>query len=160
MEVIKRVGAGALLITVLSAAGVMFPSSASVLVPPAYNLVQNNGTPLTRRTTLNCTTGMTCSDSGGVTTMAATGTGGSVTSVQVAANAPLSVGGTCTVTTRNRAIRVQHYPAHRTLMGTTPEPQLRSTSGNGARTITNRFRLHRSAMLRGAAQPHYPMRTS
>ena len=99
MEVIKRVGAGVLLITVLIAAGVMFPSSASVLVPPAYNLVQNNGTPLTRRTTLNCTTGMTCSDSGGVTTMAATGTGGSVTSVQVAANAPLSVGGTCTVTT-------------------------------------------------------------
>lgn len=51
----------------------------SGIVPAAYNLVQNAGTPLARRTTINFTgAGVTASDSGGVTTVTiAGGTGGS-----------------------------------------------------------------------------------
>jgi len=39
----------------------------SSVIPASYNLVQNAGTPLTRRSTINCTGALTCSDSGGVT---------------------------------------------------------------------------------------------
>jgi hypothetical protein len=57
--------------------------SASSVVTAAYNLVQQAGTPLVARTTLNCSTGMSCSDDAinKVTTLTATGTGGSVTQV-------------------------------------------------------------------------------
>jgi len=56
---------------------------ASGIVQMAYNLVEQAGTPLTMRSTLNCSTGMTCSDDGTnkVTILTATGSGGSVTSV-------------------------------------------------------------------------------
>jgi hypothetical protein len=46
---------------------------ASSVIPASYNLVENNGTPLTRRSTINCTGALTCSDSGGVTVFNATG---------------------------------------------------------------------------------------
>ena len=42
----------------------------------SYNLVENSGTPLTRRTTLNCINGTTCADSGGVTTISSTAIAG------------------------------------------------------------------------------------
>lgn len=35
----------------------------------AYSIVQNSGTPLTRRTTLNCIGGVTCADTGSLTTI-------------------------------------------------------------------------------------------
>lgn len=49
----------------------------------AYNLIQQAGTPLVARTTINCSTGMTCSDDNvnKVTVMTATGSGGSVTNI-------------------------------------------------------------------------------
>lgn len=42
---------------------------ASSIATLAYNLVENAGTPLTRRSTINCTGGLTCSDAGGLTVM-------------------------------------------------------------------------------------------
>lgn len=57
------------------------PTLASTVITYGYNLVQNNGTPLTQRQTLNCGTGMTCSDSGGVTLMTATGSGGTTSTI-------------------------------------------------------------------------------
>lgn len=41
----------------------------SYIQQSSYNLVQNSGTPLTRRTTLNCINGVTCADSGSLTTI-------------------------------------------------------------------------------------------
>jgi hypothetical protein len=69
----------------------------SGIVQTAYNLVQQAGTPLTMRTTLNCSTGMSCSDdaTNKVTVLTAVGSGGSVTSV--ATGCGLS-GGTITTT--------------------------------------------------------------
>jgi hypothetical protein len=49
---------------------------ASSVVPASYNLVQNAGTPLTRRSTLNCINGTTCADTGGVTTISSTAIAG------------------------------------------------------------------------------------
>lgn len=59
------------------------PVWASNIAIASYNLVQNGGTPLTQRSTLNCSTGMSCSDDSvnKVTTLTAVGSGGSVTSV-------------------------------------------------------------------------------
>lgn len=70
---------------------------ASGVTQIAYNLVQNAGTPLARRSTINCTgAGITCSDSGGVTEFnVGAGGGGTVTSV--ATGCGLS-GGTITTT--------------------------------------------------------------
>lgn len=51
---------------------------ASGIMASAYNIVQNAGTPLTVRSTLNCSTGMACSDDAvnKVTVLTATGGGG------------------------------------------------------------------------------------
>jgi len=50
----------------------------SSVIPASYNLVQNAGSPLTRRSTLNCINGVTCADDGTnkVTTISTTAIGG------------------------------------------------------------------------------------
>lgn len=48
--------------------------TASTITQPAYNLIQNAGTPLTRRSTINCTGSLTCSDAGGLTQFTVSGT--------------------------------------------------------------------------------------
>lgn len=64
------------------AVGVLCPTlvSASGITQGAYNLIENAGTPLPKRTTLNCTGAATCSDSGGVTVLNVTAGAGTVTS--------------------------------------------------------------------------------
>jgi len=77
---------------------------ASSISAAAYNLVQNSGTPLTLRTTINCSTGMSCSDDSvnKVTTFTAVGSGGSVTSV-VCGSTTITTTGTCV--TNNQLVR-------------------------------------------------------
>ncbi len=58
---------------------------ASGITQQAYNLIQNSGSPLIRRTTINCTGSLTCSDSGGVTVFNASGGSGGT------AGSPLAV---------------------------------------------------------------------
>ena len=68
------------------------PAAASSLGQLAYMFVQNNGSPLPQRNTINCTGALTCSDAGGKTVFNATGGGGmgnsvtDVTPVTVSAN--------------------------------------------------------------------------
>jgi hypothetical protein len=80
------------------------PVSASGITAAAYNLVQNMGTPLVARTTLNCSTGMSCSDDAinKVTVLTAIGSGGSVTSV-VCGGTTITTTGTCV--TNNQLVR-------------------------------------------------------
>lgn len=71
-----------LLFTLLMFAGVgifLFapdPAWASGIIQSAYTIVENAGTPLTQRNTINCTGSLTCSDSGGKTVFNATSTTG------------------------------------------------------------------------------------
>lgn len=49
---------------------------ASGIVQSAYNLIESAGTPLTKRTTVNFTGTITCTDSGGITVCNGTNSGG------------------------------------------------------------------------------------
>lgn len=65
---------------------------ASGLVASAYNLIQNGGTPLTKRSTLNCVAPVTCADDSmnQVTTVTSSG-GGSATGNAVVSVTPVTV---------------------------------------------------------------------
>lgn len=77
---------------------------ASAIVQQSYNLVQNAGSPLARRTTINCTGGITCSDSGGITVFNGVG-GNPFSDPGVFDNSTMAtalqglITGTCSVTT-------------------------------------------------------------
>jgi hypothetical protein len=103
MHSFKRWGWVALVLLAGWIAAGLWPLNASGIVTAAYNLIQQAGSPLTARTTINCSTGMTCSDDSvnKVTVMTATGTGGSVTQVNTgcgASGGPITSTGTITGT--------------------------------------------------------------
>lgn len=65
-----------LIVVTLCVLAVLFLTASSV-VPFAINLIQNNGTPLTKRPTLNFTTNMTCVDDSGNNSTDCSSSGGS-----------------------------------------------------------------------------------